>query len=417
MPPDLFEVQLSDTEENENSIQETHVDNLRDNAVIEEENPLDQEFFANELDSNVFSPSYDQPSQPRLANFPQTQLYGRLRSFKPKWYEIHRWISYWEESECVTCFACDKFGVAGKERFKFKIWSTPQKLDKHANSLSHQNAMIRWIQSKAKDLRQTSVANQLARQKSEDVKETRLYLETIINTLAFLAKQNIPIRGDNEDRHHLGEDSNLNRGNFLELLSEKAKDASWLKDKFHLLMNRHKQWTSPDIQNELLMIIADEVLLNITDNVKKSSCLSVIADETMDISRDEQFSIYIRFISKGKIQEKFLGFYIPKSTSGQDLFDLLCSVLRKHGIDLKKVYGQAYDGASNMSGCHCGVATLMLQVSPKSIYIHCYRHLLNLAIQKSVTDILKIRQCLGDIQAMSWQKGMDFFMRFTVLTF
>jgi hypothetical protein len=115
-------------------------------------------------------------------------------------------------------------------------------------------------------------------------------------------------------------------------------------------LTRHKQWISPTIQNELLKILADQVLSNIIEDLKLSSSFSVITDETMDISRDEQLSIYIRYISNGKIVESFIGFYLPKSTSGKDICDLVSSVLRAHGLNLKLIVGVGADGASNMSG-------------------------------------------------------------------
>jgi hypothetical protein len=118
-------------------------------------------------------------------------------------------------------------------------------------------------------------------------------------------------------------------------------------------LTRHKQWISPNIQNELLKILADQVLSNIIEDLILSSSFSVITDETMDISRDElyqQGSIYIRYISNGKIVESFIGFYLPKSTSGKDICDLVSSVLRAHGLNLKLIVGVGADGASNMSG-------------------------------------------------------------------
>eukprot|EP00795_Rhopilema_esculentum_P009023 gene9023-16667_t len=42
------------------------------------------------------------------------------------------------------------------------------------------------------------------------------------------------------------------------------------------------------------------------------------------------------------------------------------------GLDLANVVAECFDGASNMSGIHRGLATRMKESSPLGIYIHCY---------------------------------------------
>ena len=117
----------------------------------------------------------------------------------------------------------------------------------------------------------------------------RAYLTKVIETLVFLAQQNIAIRGTgkNETRNNLGDVTDANRGNFLELLSLQCRDLPWLNKKLADLLKQHSQWTSPTIQNEILNIVTGKVLQYITDEVRKAYPFSVIADETADISREE----------------------------------------------------------------------------------------------------------------------------------
>jgi len=51
-----------------------------------------------------------------------------------------------------------------------------------------------------------------------------------------------------------------------------------------------------------------------------------------------------------------------------------------------------------MSGMHKGVATRMKECCPFALYVHCYGHLLNLAIQDTMTQIEPVRNALGTIQ-------------------
>ena len=65
----------------------------------------------------------------------------------------------------------------------------------------------------------------------------------------FTAQQNIAQRGHDEQRDGLGESSDINRGNFLVHL--RCKDIPWRKDKLDNQLQKHAQWTSVVIQNEL----------------------------------------------------------------------------------------------------------------------------------------------------------------------
>ena len=71
--------------------------------------------------------------------------------------------------------------------------------------------------------------------------------------------------------------SDFNRGNLLELL--RCGDISWLKDKFKSQWERHGQWISPDICNELLDITAKLMLEIIKAEVNDAGCLSRIMDK------------------------------------------------------------------------------------------------------------------------------------------
>jgi hypothetical protein len=96
----------------------------------------------------------------------------------------------------------------------------------------------------------------LRKQKEDEIRLNRQYLAKVIETLTFLSLQNIAVRGDKEDRSNICVSSNVNRGNFIELLHLRSKDLSWFKDKFQDLVSRHKQWLSWDIQNEILELVA-----------------------------------------------------------------------------------------------------------------------------------------------------------------
>ena len=91
----------------------------------------------------------------------------------------------------------------------------------------------------------------------------------------YTAQQNIAQRGQEEVRTCLNERCDINRGNVLELISLRCKDIPWLKSKLELQLQKHTQWTSSAIQNELLQIIADLVKERIVNDFKSSGWYGV----------------------------------------------------------------------------------------------------------------------------------------------
>jgi len=63
------------------------------------------------------------------------------------------------------------------------------------------------------------------------------------------------------------------------------------------------------------------------------------------------------------------------------------------------MYGQGYDGASNMAGEFRGVQKIINDQFPKALYVHCSAHSLNLAVSSS-SNIRPIRNCLGIVEKL-----------------
>ena len=53
---------------------------------------------------------------------------------------------------------------------------------------------------------------------------------------------------------------------------------------------------------------------------------------------------------------------------------------------MKNMVGQCYDGAANMSGSEKGVAARFQDSAPSAVYVHCYVHLLNFALQDTLEE-------------------------------
>ena len=103
------------------------------------------------------------------------------------------------------------------------------------------------------------------------------------------------------------------------------------------------------VQDELIVIAADQIRKSIVDEVKNAKEFTILADEASDISCKEQLSLVIRFVDqKSIIREEFLGFlHCKDGTSGKALANLIMDQLKELGIDIHDCHGQRYDGAGN----------------------------------------------------------------------
>ena len=128
----------------------------------------------------------------------------------------------------------------------------------------------------------------------------------------------------------------------------------------------------------------------------------MLADETSDIKKKEQFSICVRYIStentKGVLREDFLGFEVAKDLSGQSLAVLLMQMLTRLSLNLNAMVGQGYDGAANMSGRFRGVQAIVKNSNPKALYTHFNSYRLNLVISQACGEkTLKRTRTIQDV--------------------
>ena len=283
------------------------------------------------------------------------------------------------------------FVCTGMKNWK-KALGKDGKLTCHAQSSVHKNAWVMWMEAKSQPC---SVAARLDSAYRQQVKKNREYLKIIIETLMFLAKHNIPIRGHDESLQ------STNRGNFLDLLNLRSRDNPLLQE---FLTRKNYPYTSPALQNQLIDIIGNSVRSKIIERCISSKYFSIIIDETMDISHMEQVSVVIRFVTveydKCVVEEHFIGFWSTYSTTGEALFELLQQILGAVGLCFSNMRAQYYDGASNMRGRYSGLSTRVKEIEPRAIYTHCYAHILNLVLSHACQSIQDVHNAFGIVASI-----------------
>ena len=131
---------------------------------------------------------------------------------------------------------------------------------------------------------------------------------------------------------------------------------------------RRKEYLSPDIINEIIVMMGQAVLRKILTQIKGAMWSAVIADETTDISHKEQMCVSIRWINSSyEIHEEPLGLVqLPAET----LISVITDILVRCSLPITLCRGLAYDGASNMSGIRSGVQALVKCQENRALYVH-----------------------------------------------
>lgn len=191
----------------------------------------------------------------------------------------------------------------------------------HQKSNSHKDAFSKVIGFKKSLSSSGNIIGLINKHHSTVVSDNRNYLKNILETLLYCAKQGIAIRGHEEDFE------SLNKGNFLELLTLRAND-NQLIQRYYLEKEKSFNFVHHSYLNMSLTYMSDYVLNSIVSEIQSAGIFSIVVDETQDLSRHEQVSVFIRFVNNLEPKEVILGFYRTKSTDGESLVELLKEVLK-----------------------------------------------------------------------------------------
>ena len=124
-------------------------------------------------------------------------------------------------------------------------------------------------------------------------------------------------------------------------------------------------------------------------------------DETTDISNKEQATVVIQCVENFTVHEEFLGLYSLPSIDSDVIVGMIKNVLIRMNLNINKLRGQCYNGASTMKGHRSGVSTQISQIEPRAVYTHCYGHSLNLAASDALKGSKLMKDALETVHEIS----------------
>ena len=334
-----------------------------------------------------------QPSNKSIINATRQEVGKKARYFNPSWYKDFSWINFCTTRSKIFCFYCLQSYARGlltmTKKYDgafivegFSNWKKArERLERHQVSECRREAMLKY-----KSLQAPSVRQQLISQVSEAQRMRRDAFLKQLSSLKFLLRQGLAIRGHTE-----------HDGNLIQLLQHRSEDSpdltKWLEN---------HQYLSHDIVNEIIKLMGNTVLRKLLGKIREVQWYSIMADETRDISGNEQLAITIRWVNEMyEVQEDLIGMVHVESTTASSLTLLIKDVLVRCILPLDNCRGQAYDGAANMMGHLRGVGTQIESKYPLAIKVHCFAHCLNLCLQEASKNCLPIRTALNVITDLS----------------
>lgn len=191
------------------------------------------------------------------------------RSFQKSWLQQFSWLEYSKLKDAAFCYPCRQYGIGNVSdvfcTIGFNDWqkalSKGYGLKRHEVSAHHLQSMLSWKEHQSRLDKNQHISSLL----NETVLEKRrYYFKSIISTILFLAKNELPFRGDwnIENEEELGLFLNLFKYNL-----ERDEHLRHCQE----AMPANATYTSPQIQNEIIQVITETVRQKIISEINESS--------------------------------------------------------------------------------------------------------------------------------------------------
>ena len=149
----------------------------------------------------------------------------------------------------------------------------------------------------------------------------------------------------------------------------------------------YQSWQSAE---DILQSIVEVIVSDIDKQLKDSQFVSILIDETTDISVTKKMVIYGRTVTNDCQQKTFflgnVAFEEPH-VNATLIYTRLKAFLVNRGVGVDKVFGFGSDGASIMTGSKTGVATQFKSDNPHCVNVHCFAHKLALCTEKAADSV------------------------------
>lgn len=143
-------------------------------------------------------------------------------------------------------------------------------------------------------------------------------------------------------------------------------------------------------------IWVEELLLK---RLHQASYFSIMADECTDVATIEEMSVFCQWEENG-VPEHLLEIVHLKKADAESIYFALVECLKEKQLEVSRIIGMGFDGASTFSGKKTGVQTRIKNIAPHALFVHCHCHLLQLACVQAANSTNGIKHVYVTLTAL-----------------
>ena len=145
-----------------------------------------------------------------------------------------------------------------------------------------------------------------------------------------------------------------------------------------------------------VLVVATRYRELVIENMK----VLFMADECTDVATIEEMSVFCRWEEEGSPEEHFLEIVHLKQANAESIYSALVECLKEKNLQVSKIIGMGFDGASTLSGKKTGVETRIKKLAPHALFVHCHCHLLQLACVQAANSTNGIKHVYVTLTAL-----------------
>lgn len=328
----------------------------------------------------------DRDYQRREIKQKKMKPYKTNLKYNPDWKAKWRWMEYDEHENGMFCTFCKKYGKPPV--VACGAWTTrpinnwvkaTELLNKHEKSDWHLASVEAQVLAESAKRRGDVVERMLAATEVER-KRNRELMKKLTRSLYFLVKHRIP-----------------HTTTFEDLILLQIDNGSEQLEAHQRTCPSNATYVSKATTTELLSSISHCIEEALLARLKSSQFISIMADESTDVSSKEELSVCGRWLESGKPVEHFLGIIHAHEVNAEALTRYLLQFLHDKGIPIQKLRGLGFDGTNTMSGNKSGVQIRMRRHAPSALFVHCRCHQLQLAAVHAANEHREVQRVLGTL--------------------
>ena len=307
------------------------------------------------------------------------------RKYRKIWEKEHPWLQYDADCEGAFCKICKASGKLGEKTHgawttkPFTNWKNAvDRMKAHAKSDVHIQASEAVLATQA-----GTIVQQLQKVETNERMRNRAAIKSLIRCTHFLARQHI-----------------AHTTNFSTLVDLVVSCGSEHLKYFMEKMGKNAMYTSHTAVVEFVEALGTWVEESLLKRLQQTTYYSIMADECTDITTVEELSVFCRWEEKGKPEEHFLEIIHLRQANAESIYTALVECLKQKKLQINRIVGMGFDGASTFSGNRSGVQTRLKTLAPHALFVHCHCHVLQLACVQAANSTAGIKHVYVTLMAL-----------------